>query len=239
METTQCLAAFARKLGKIPIIVKDSPGFLVNRLLLPYLNEACHLLQEGADISQVDKELLEFGMPMGVFILLDQVGIDIVVHAGESMLHAFGERMTPSPIIGAMAQAQRLGKKTGKGFYTYDSGGQRHPDPEVSKLLNPYVNDKKNFTSDQVIPRLIYSMINEATLCLEEGVVETVEAIDAGMILGAGFPPFTGGLLRYADEVGARSIFDTLTELAQAIDGRFKPSATLRKMAEGEEVFYP
>ena len=239
METAQRMAAFARKLGKVPIIVEDSPGFLVNRLLLPYLNEACLLLQEGADISQVDKELLTFGMPMGVFILLDQVGIDIVVHAGKSMFDAFGKRMTPSPVIEAMAAAGRLGKKTGKGFYRYDSGGKRQLDPEVNKLLDPYVNGKVNFTSDQIMHRLIFSMINEATLCLEEGVVETVETIDAGMILGAGFPPFTGGLMRYADSVGVKDLTLVLDELSREVDSRFAPSGTLRRMADIGEAFYP
>jgi len=238
-ETADRMAAFARKLGKVPIIVKDSPGFLVNRLLLPYLNEACLLLQESATIGQVDKALLEFGMPMGVFILLDQVGIDIVVHAGKSMLEGFGDRMTPSPIIGTMVDAGRLGKKTGKGFYSWDSAGKRQPDPAVEKLLAPHLGQANTFTADQIVHRLIYSMINEATLCLEEGVVETVEAVDAGMILGAGFPPFTGGLMRYADEVGIKALVDTLIELSTKVDDRFAPSTTLKKMAEEGEVFYP
>jgi len=238
-EVVDRMVAFARKLGKVPVIVKDSPGFLVNRLLLPYLNEACLLLQEGADIRKIDKALLDFGMPMGVFILLDQVGLDIVVHAGKSMLEGFGERMTPSPILETMIEAERLGKKTGKGFYTWDSAGKRQPDPAVDKLLAPHLNGGKAFTADQIVHRLIYSMINEATLCLEEGVVQTPEAVDAGMILGAGFPPFTGGLLRYADAVGVKGIFETLSELADKVDVRFKPSDTLKKMAEGGEVFYP
>ena len=239
METAERMAAFARKLGKVPIIVKDSPGFLVNRLLLPYLNEACLLLQEGADIGQIDRTLLDFGMPMGVFILLDQVGIDIVVHAGKSMLEGFGDRMTPSPILGTMIEAERLGKKTGRGFYTWDSAGNHQLDPEVNKLLAPHLNGGKTFTADQVVQRLIYSMVNEATLCLEEKVVETPEAVDAAMILGAGFPPFTGGLLRYADVVGASSIVDTLIGFADKVDKRFAPSETLKRMARGGEVFYP
>jgi len=239
VKTVERMAAFARKLGKVPIIVKDSPGFLVNRLLLPYLNEACWLLQEGAGLQKVDKALLEFGMPMGVFILLDQVGIDIVVHAGKSMLEGFGDRMTPSPVLGTMAEAGRFGKKTGKGFYRYDRAGKRQPDQKVNKLLASHVNGKGTFTDDQIVRRLIYSMINEATLCLEEGVIDTVQAVDAAMILGAGFPPFTGGLLRYADSVGIKEVTDTLLEFAQNIDGRFEPSTTLRGMAEGGEVFYP
>ena len=238
VETADRMAAFARKLGKVPIIVKDSPGFLVNRLLLPYLNEACLLLADGAAIGQVDRALIEFGMPMGVFILLDQVGIDIVVHAGMSMVEGFGDRMKQSPIPEAMVEAGRLGKKSGKGFYSWDSAGKRQPDPETGKLLAPHLSGKGTFTNDQIVQRLIYSMVNEATLCLEEGIVETVEAVDAAMILGAGFPPFTGGLLRYADEVGARGIVDTLSGLADEVDSRFEPSATLKNMAEGGEVFY-
>jgi 3-hydroxyacyl-CoA dehydrogenase len=233
------MAAFARKLGKVPIIVKDSPGFLVNRLLLPYLNEACLLLENGADIKQVDKTLLEFGMPMGAFMLLDQVGIDIVVHAGRSMLDGFGDRMTPSSILGAMVEAGRLGKKSDKGFYSWDSAGKHQTDPEVDKLLALHRNGKRNFKLDQIVQRLIYSMINEATLCLEEGVVETVEALDAAMILGAGFPPFRGGLLRYADSTGVSNLTNTLQQLSKDVDGRFAPSETLKTMAEGEEVFYP
>ena len=239
VETADRMAAFARKLGKVPIIVKDSPGFLVNRLLLPYLNEACLLLQDGAGIGQIDRALLDFGMPMGVFILLDQVGIDIVVHAGKSMVDRFGDRMKQSPIPEAMVEAGRLGKKSGKGFYSWDSAGKRQPDPQVDKLLAPHLSGKETFTNDQIVQRLIYSTINEATLCLEEGVVETVQAVDAAMIFGAGFPPFTGGLLRYADEVGARGIVDTLSGLADEVDSRFEPSATLKNMAEGGEVFYP
>jgi 3-hydroxyacyl-CoA dehydrogenase/enoyl-CoA hydratase/3-hydroxybutyryl-CoA epimerase len=239
IQTADRMAAFARKLGKVPIIVKDSPGFLVNRLLLPYLNEACLLLENGADIKQVDKTLLEFGMPMGAFILLDQVGIDIVVHAGRSMLDGFGDRMTPSSILGAMVEAGRLGKKSDKGFYSWDSAGKHQTDPEVDKLLALHRNGKRNFKLDQIVQRLIYSMINEATLCLEEGVVETVEALDAAMILGAGFPPFRGGLLRYADSTGVSNLTNTLQQLSKDVDGRFAPSETLKTMAEGEEVFYP
>ena len=238
-ETVDRMAAFARKLGKVPVIVKDSPGFLVNRLLLPYLNEACLLLQEGADINAVDQALFAFGMPMGVFILLDQVGLDIVVHAGKSMLEGYGDRMTPSPILAAMVEAGRMGKKAGKGFYLWDSDGKRRSDPDVYRLLAPHLTGKDAFSSDQIVHRLVYSMINEATLCLEESVVPSPEAVDAAMILGAGFPPFTGGLLRYADRVGTRDIADTLLNLSKEVSRRFAPSETLEKMAGEGGVFYP
>lgn len=239
LETVDRMIAFARKLGKVPVVVKDSPGFLVNRLLLPYLNEACFLLQETGSIEQIDRVLLDFGMPMGVFILLDQVGIDIVVHAGQSMLDGFGDRMTPSPILNGMVEAGRLGKKTGKGFYSWNNKGDRHPDPEVVKLLAPYTGGRGTVTADQVVCRLIYPMINEATLCLEEGIVDTPQSVDAAMILGAGFPPFTGGLLRYADKVGAGKIVAVLSAMARDTGGRFEPSETLKKMAREGRVIYP
>jgi 3-hydroxyacyl-CoA dehydrogenase/enoyl-CoA hydratase/3-hydroxybutyryl-CoA epimerase len=239
MDTADRMAAFARRLGKIPVIVKDSPGFLVNRLLLPYLNEACLLLLKGAGIEQQDRALRTFGMPMGVFILLDQVGIDIVVHAGESMLDGFGARMKPSPIFAVLAEAGRLGKKTGKGFYAYDSAGKRQTDPEMKKILAPHLEVAKRYTDEQIVHRLIYSMVNEATMCLEENVVQDAEAVDAAMILGAGFPPFTGGLLRYADSVGIKNLVDTLNDLSEKEDSRFAPSRSLKNMAENGEVFYP
>ncbi len=239
LETVDRMVAFARKIGKVPVVVKDSPGFLVNRLLLPYLNEACFLLQETGSIEQIDRALLDFGMPMGVFILLDQVGIDIVVHAGQSMLDGFGDRMTPSPILNEMVGAGRLGKKAGKGFYSWDNKGDRHSDPEAVKLLAPHISGSDAVTADQVVCRLIYPMINEATLCLEEGVVDTPQSVDAAMILGAGFPPFTGGLLRYADKVGASKIVTVLSALAREASGRFEPSDTLKKMAREGGVMYP
>jgi 3-hydroxyacyl-CoA dehydrogenase len=138
-----------------------------------------------------------------------------------------------------MAEAGRLGKKTGKGFYYWDSNGKHHPDPEVQKLLTPHLKNKEAFTPEQVVHRLIYPMINEATLCLEEGVVDTIEAVDAAVILGAGFPPFTGGLMRYADSVGIREIAETLHEAENHMSGRFEPSAMLKEMARKGEVFYP
>ena len=238
-EIAQRVAAFARRLGKVPVIVKDSPGFLVNRLLLPYMNEASVLLEEGADIVHVDRVLMDFGMPMGVFFLLDQVGLDIAVHGGRSMFEGFGERMTPSPILGAMMEAGRLGKKTGRGFYAYDSSGKRQPDPGVGEVLAPHVKGTRTFNTGEIVHRLIYPMINEATLTLEEDVVDTPETIDAAMILGAGFPPFTGGLLRYADSVGAVKVTAELEKLAHELGRRFYPSRTLTDMAREGKVFYP
>ena len=238
-ETVDRLTAFARKLGKVPVVVKDSPGFLVNRLLLPYLNEGCFLLQEGAGVTEVDKALLEFGMPMGAFLLLDQVGLDIVVHAGKTLLEGFGHRMTPSPVLDAMVQAGRLGKKTGRGFYAWKEGGIHQPDPGAREVLAPHRVSERVFSKEAILQRLLYPMVNEAAMCLEEGVAESALAVDAAMILGTGFPPFTGGLLRWADTVGARKITEALKGLSGEVGGRFEPCDTLRRMADREEVFLP
>jgi 3-hydroxyacyl-CoA dehydrogenase len=237
-ETVEKLAAFTRRMGKIPVVVNDRPGFLVNRLLLPYLNGAAILLEEGADVQTIDKALIAFGMPMGAFILLDQVGADIAAHAAKSMFEGFGDRMRPSPIIEAMVDAGRLGKKTGKGFYTWKGGKRQAADPGAGKVIAPHVREKRKVTEEEIIDRLIIPMVNEATWCLEENVVDSPQAVDAATIFGAGFPAFTGGLLRYADSIGARQVVETLTELTERLGPGYAPSETLVRMAEKEEVFY-
>ena len=238
-ETVQKLSAFARRLGKIPVVVSDRPGFLVNRLLLPYLNGAASLLEEGADVQTVDKALIAFGMPMGAFILLDQVGADIATHASKSMFDHFGDRMQPSPILAALVEAGRLGKKSGKGFYTWTGGKRRGIDAGTRKVIAPYVRVKRKIGPEEVVDRLITPMINEATYCLEEKVVDSPQAVDTAMIFGAGFPAFTGGLLRYADKIGIEVIVSTLTALAEEHGQGYAPSETLSEMAKKEEVFYP
>lgn len=237
-DTVETLKGFARTLGKVPIVVRDRPGFLVNRLLLPYMNEGARLLEEGADVQIVDRALLDFGMPMGVFILLDTVGLDIAAHAGETLHREMGERMRLSGVLKAMQEADRLGKKNGRGFYLYGAGGRRKPDPGLKDILGTLTTEGRDFEDEEMVNRLILPMVNEAGLCLEEEVVETVEAVDAAMILGAGFPPFRGGLLRYADDVGVDRIVETLEELAGAVDERFAPSAYLKDLARAGKGFY-
>ncbi|GBE14135.1 fatty acid oxidation complex subunit alpha [bacterium BMS3Abin14] len=240
-ETIMKVTAFALRLGKIAVVVKDAPGFLVNRLLLPYMNEATRLLEEGAGVETVDHALLGFGMPMGAFILLDQVGLDIAAHAGENLQTAFGSRMSLSPILPAMLEAGRLGKKAGKGFYSYDNKGERKPDPGLAGVLKPLISGNGGngkFTDEEMVDRLILPMINEASRCLEEGVVDTPEAVDAAMIFGAGFPPFTAGPLRYADARGIKDVVSALKTLAKSVDKRFAPSNLLKLMAREKKSFY-
>jgi 3-hydroxyacyl-CoA dehydrogenase / enoyl-CoA hydratase / 3-hydroxybutyryl-CoA epimerase len=238
-EAVATVFALALRLGKTPVIVKDGPGFLVNRILTPYLNEAGYLLEEGASIAQVDEALLSFGMPMGPFRLLDEVGLDIARHAGATMHEAFGERFAPAPALQALEGSDRLGRKTGKGFYAYENGKAEHPDPAIYQELAEVVGaERRELASVNIRDRCIMPMINEAARILEEGIARSPGDVDLAMITGTGFPPFRGGLLRYADRLGADVVVDRLTQFERAHGPRFTPAALLRAMADNGTGFY-
>ncbi len=235
-ETTATIVALSKRLGKTPIVVKDKEGFLVNRLLMPYLNEAVIMLKEGADMEEVDEALLDFGMPMGAFILLDEIGVDISWHVAEILHGAFGERMLPAPLMKEVLDSGRLGKKNGKGFYAYQKGKRKEPDSGVYALSG----GKKGgvFSTDTIIDRTVLLMVNEAAHCLAEGIVEKGEHVDGGMIFGTGFPPFRGGLLRYADSRGAKEIVARLEVFVEKYGERFEPAPLLNEMAKKGSKFY-
>lgn len=237
-STTAEVRAFAGRLGKIPIVVRDRPGFLVNRLLLPYLIEGVRLLEEGVALERIDRELEEFGMPLGPFALLDMVGIDIASHAAANLRTGLGDRFQPSGLLTVMVEAQRLGKKTGRGFYFYGSRGERRRDSGLERFLSIGAGEEALLPSADIVDRLLLSMVNEASLCLEEGVVESPETVDAGMILGAGFPPFTGGLLRYADSRGLPEIAGRLEGLAATTGAGFAPSRMIKDLVKAGRGFY-
>jgi len=215
----------ARRIGKTPILVNDSPGFLVNRILAVYLNEAGYMFKEGADAGRVDKIIKSFGMPMGPFRLLDEIGFDIALHASNVMSNAFPQRLVQSTLIEELMSSGLLGKKGGIGFYTY--GGKR-------ETLNTDINDfreKHDFRheAERIIERLIWPMISEAALCLDEGIIESSQVVDTGMIFGTGFPPFRGGLLRYADSVGNAVVWNSLKTLAEKFGNRLSPADSLKE----------
>jgi 3-hydroxyacyl-CoA dehydrogenase / enoyl-CoA hydratase / 3-hydroxybutyryl-CoA epimerase len=229
----------ALRLGKTPIIVNDGPGFLVNRILTPYLNEAGYLLREGASIAEVDDALLAFGMPMGPFRLLDEVGLDIARHAGRTMHEAFGDRFAPAPALVALEGGDRLGRKNGKGFYIYENGRQKHPDTSIYDELGDAISGERSVIGSAVIrDRCVLPMINEAARILEDRVARSPGDIDLAMITGTGFPPFRGGLLRYADGLGVGEVADRLGALEQAHGARFAPAPLLHEKAEAGEGFY-
>jgi len=228
-------------LGKTPVLVTDRPGFLVNRLLTPYLNEAGFLLEEGNRIEDIDGALGGFGMPMGPLRLLDEIGFDIARHASREMVAAFGDRMRPSGVIDRMIEDARLGKKNGLGFYRYQDGGNRGPDPTVQVLFAvervPGQGTAATSTPEEILRRCLYSMVNEAAYALEEQVVEGPDPVDLAMVMGTGFPPFRGGLLRWADSEGIQKIHDALSDYGGRLGSRFAPAPVLVRMAEQNRTF--
>ncbi|MDZ7344027.1 MAG: 3-hydroxyacyl-CoA dehydrogenase NAD-binding domain-containing protein, partial [candidate division KSB1 bacterium] len=233
--TVASLVAFAKKIGKTPIVVKDSPGFLVNRILGIYLAEAGRLLAEGATIEQVDTALLDFGMPMGPFHLLDEIGIDVAAKVSHILAEAFGARMAGDGFLDKIAESGRLGKKSGKGFYIYE-GKNKKIDPAIYGFVGKA--GKFEQTAAEIQDRCVLPMINEAARCLAEGLVRQPEDVDAGMIFGTGFPPFRGGLLRYADARGLDNIVGKLETLAGKYGERFKPAEKLVEMQQSGKKFY-
>ncbi len=231
------VVAFSRKLGKTPIVVKDGPGFLVNRLLCFYMAEALHLLSQGHPIEELDATMVDWGMPMGPVALVDEVGIDVAVKVAHILGEAFGERLPPVANEDRVVQAGRLGAKNQRGFYRYENRRRTQPDPEIYALLG--VTPRPGQTAPaQLVDRMVLPMLNEAARCLAEGIVKSPGDLDLAMILGTGFPPFRGGLCRYGDERGLAAVVGDLERLAASAGPRFAPSQALRDSARRGR-FYP
>jgi len=229
----------ALKLGKIPVVVRDGPGFLVNRILGPYLNEAGFLLADGWSVEEIDGTARTFGMPMGPLRLLDEIGIDVVRHAGEALHEGLGERMAPSPPLRALGSSGRIGRKGGEGVYRYREGKERGVADEVYALMNlPRPRKGNRIGSDKIRERLLLAMINEAARILEDRITDSAAAIDLAMVLGTGFPPFRGGLLRMADEHHLRAIRHDLEMHERNGLSRFTPAPLLVRLAEADRKFH-
>ncbi|MBW3534584.1 MAG: enoyl-CoA hydratase/isomerase family protein [Gemmatimonadetes bacterium] len=238
-ETVATLYRLAVDLGKVPVVVKDGPGFLVNRILGPYLNEAGWLLVDGASVEEVDAAAKSFGMPMGPLRLVDEVGIDIARHAGQTLHEAFGERLLPSPPLVAVAASGRVGRKGGRGFYVYEDDKEQGVDETVYADLGGAVpTDRGGVDEKEIRHRLVLSMINEAARVLEDGIVGRAGDVDLGLIMGTGFPPFRGGLLRFADTLHPRRVYAALQELHARHGHRFEPAPLVRELAEKDQTFY-
>jgi 3-hydroxyacyl-CoA dehydrogenase/enoyl-CoA hydratase/3-hydroxybutyryl-CoA epimerase/3-hydroxyacyl-CoA dehydrogenase/enoyl-CoA hydratase/3-hydroxybutyryl-CoA epimerase/enoyl-CoA isomerase len=219
--------------------VNDGPGFLVNRILFPYMNEAVELLLDGVSPREIDKAALTFGMPIGPVALYDLVGLDTALYAGRTMWEAFPDRVLASPLVPALVKAGRLGQKTGRGFFRYDNKkGRAEDDPEVLPIIETYRRPARKISKDEITHRIFLSMLLEATRVLDDHVARDVRDIDLGVIFGLGFPPFRGGLLFWADTVGASQIIEWLKPL-EGLGPRLQPTARLRQMAADGGKFYP
>ena len=238
-ETVATVVALTRRLDKVPVVVNDGPGFLVNRILAPYLNEAGWLLTEGGDIAQVDRVLKQFGMPMGPIRLLDEVGLDVARHAGAVMAAAFGERLAAPASLTALEQVKLLGRKGGKGFYLYEDGRDTGVNAEIYAALGDAVpTERREFDAQDILDRTLLAMVNEAARVLEDGIVATPGDVDLGMITGTGFPPFRGGLLRWADSLGMAEVLRRLEALEARHGARFTPASLIRERAAEGRGFY-
>ncbi|PYL38647.1 MAG: hypothetical protein DMF34_06190 [Verrucomicrobia bacterium] len=231
-ETKEHSLAFVRQIGKLPVIVRDSPGFLVNRVLFPYLVDAATLFENGVDADKIDNALVKWGMPMGPLRLIDEIGFDITIDIASTLEKAYGKRDRAPEILRKMREAKLLGRKSGVGFYKYEGKSQTPNESLEQWRRSTARNEDVDLTH-----RLIFLMVNEAARCLEEIVVESPEDADYGMILGTGFAPFRGGPLRFADHFGLKKVADEMERLAQS-DEKFTPCALLKKHARDGTKFY-
>ncbi len=233
-ETTERALAFARQIGKLPVVVQDSPGFLVNRVLFPYLLDAAELFQAGVSAEEIDSALVAWGMPMGPLRLIDEIGVDITVDIADTLEKAYGRRDEAAPILRKMLEAKMLGRKSGSGFYKYE-GKSQAPNEALEEWREA---TGENFAAENLADRLIFLMVNEAARCLEERVIATPADADFGMMMGTGFAPFRGGPLRYADHRGPKTIVTEMDGLHSRAGAKFAPCDLLRKHSQEGTKFY-
>jgi 3-hydroxyacyl-CoA dehydrogenase / enoyl-CoA hydratase / 3-hydroxybutyryl-CoA epimerase len=252
-ETRDRSLAFVRQIGKVPVIVRDSPGFLVNRVLFPYLLDAAELFESGVDAERIDRALVKWGMPMGPLRLIDEIGVDITIDIGNTLERAYGQRDHVPTVLLWLRDQQMLGRKTGAGFYKYAGKTQTpndslvkwrrglHGEPEGAEGPNippdRHGDPRLRSNEEELTHRLIVLMVNEAARCVEEGVVDSPEDTDYGMILGTGFAPFRGGPLRFAEHFGLKRTVEELQRLART-EEKFIPCEILKKHARDGTKFY-
>ena len=200
--------------------------------------EAAELLLDGASIRDIEKAAKAFGMPMGPITLYDVVGLDTAVYAGKVMYEAFPDRVVPSMLLENLVKAGRLGQKSGAGFFVYKGKNKRgQADPELDPIVEPLLRDPQQFTIEQITTRLFMPMLLEATRVLEEKIVRDARDVDLGLIFGIGFPPFKGGLLAWADTLGAKQIVEQLKPI-ESIGERMRPTPMLLEMVGSGKRFY-
>jgi len=252
-ETRDRSLAFVRQIGKVPVIVRDSPGFLVNRVLFPYLLDAAELFESGVDPKRIDAALVAWGMPMGPLRLIDEIGVDVTIDIGNTLEKAYGQRDHVPIVLLWLRDQEMLGRKTGAGLYKYDGKSQKpndslvkwrrglHGDPEGVEGPNippdKYRDPRLRFNDERLAHRMVFLMVNEAARCVEERVVGSPEDADYGMILGTGFAPFRGGPLRFGEHIGLKRIVDELERLARN-EKKFTPCEILKKHARDGTNFY-
>jgi 3-hydroxyacyl-CoA dehydrogenase/enoyl-CoA hydratase/3-hydroxybutyryl-CoA epimerase/enoyl-CoA isomerase len=242
-EAIATTVAYAKAMGKTPIVVNDCPGFLVNRVLFPYFGGFAALVRDGANFEKVDKVMERFGWPMGPAYLLDVVGMDTAHHAAEVMADGFPDRMRGGfrSATTVMYEAGRLGQKTSKGFYRYEMDKKGKPkkvsDPEAYALIKDVVSPAQDFSDEDIIARMMIPLCIETIRCLEDGIVESAVEADMGLIMGIGFPPFRGGALRYIDSIGMAG-FVAMADKYADLGPLYAPTEGMREMAKAGKKFF-
>ena len=234
-EVLQRSVKFVQRIGKMPVTVKDSPGFVVNRILMPYMIEAARLFELGAYVKDIDNAMLDFGMPMGPLRLADEVGIDVAHHVSETLAESFKEYLVVPQVLSRLLEKKWLGKKTGQGFYVHKG---KHAVPNEKDIRFMRDDTARNAALGKLQSRMVLLMVNEAARCLEEGIVEAPEDIDFAMIMGTGFAPFRGGPLRFADNFGIANIVADMNQLVERGEHHFLPCALLTDMAQNNKTFH-
>jgi 3-hydroxyacyl-CoA dehydrogenase/enoyl-CoA hydratase/carnithine racemase len=232
---------FARAIRKIPIVVNDGPGFYVSRQLGALMGESTFMIGEGVDGTLIEEAVLDFGMPMGPATLSDLTGIDIGYHVGRNFERSFGERWKMSSIYELVYQTRCYGRKTGAGWYDY-SGEKPVPNPKVQEVVKRYLKETriqpKKISHKEIVDRMLARAINEAAYMIQEEICDRPQDMDLAIIYGLGFPPYRGGILRYADSWGIRNVYEHLLKLEHEHGVRFKPASLLKEMAESGRTFY-
>ncbi len=240
-ETLSTSVAFARAIRKVPVVVNDGPGFYVSRQLGALMGESTFMVGEGVDPATIEEAVLDFGLPMGPAALADLTGLDINYHVAKYFERSFGERWKMSPIYELIYQTGCYGRKTGAGWYDY-RGEKPVPNSKVEEVIKKYLKEKgikpKKLSYKEVMDRMLARAINEAAYMIEDGICDRPQDMDLAVVYGLGFPPYRGGILRYADTWGIRQVYEHLLRLEQEYGIRFKPSPLLREMANSGRKFY-
>jgi 3-hydroxyacyl-CoA dehydrogenase len=241
-QTLATAVAFARSIKKIPIVVNDGPGFYVSRQLGGLMGGAVFMVAGGVDSAAIEAAITDFGMPMGPATLADLTGIDINYHVGKTFERRLGERYKVHPLTEAIYQVGDYGRKTGAGYFDYSSD-QPVRNEKITAVIQNYLKKNrvspKEMSSREIVDTMLALAINEAALMMEQGICDRPQDMDLAMIYGCGFPPYRGGILRYADNWGIQNVYLKLLELERQYGNRFTPAGLLKEMAESGKTFYP
>src|SRR3954469_12540407 len=238
-ETVATVVGLGKKIGKTVIVVNDGPGFYTSRILAPYVNEAAFIFNDGAAVEDIDRALVDFGFPVGPMQLLDEVGIDVGSKVAHVMHESFGARLAPPPGFEKLVESGRLGRKAKKGFYHYDDAASKKKEVDRSVYdLTPQGQKRSSPPAAEIAERCVLQMVNEAALCLGEGILRSPRDGDIGAVFGLGWPPFRGGPFRHADSLGPAQVVEKLRRYQDRFGGRFAPAPRLVQLAEAGAKFY-